>query len=200
MIKFRIHYLLLLSFFTFATCNFAFGQRFGYADIEFVLSKMPEYQKAQTELNTISAKWQEEIQSKTKEIEALYNKLQAEEVLLTKAMKQERLQQIQQKEKEVKEYHSKVFGYEGLLFLKKKELTKPVQDMVYKAVRKVARDNRLQMVFDKSGDLVMIYTDPIYDFTEEVLVELGIGEGAASDENATVEGQKKDNIEKSLNK
>ncbi len=196
MIKFRIHYFLLLSFFTFATCNFASGQRFGYADIEFVLNQTPEYGKAQTELNTISAKWQEEIQSKTKEIEALYNKLQAEEVLLTKAMKQERLRQIQQKEKEVKEYHSKVFGYEGLLFLKKKELTKPVQDLVFKAVRKVARDNRLQMVFDKSGDLVMIYTDPIYDFTEEVLAELGIGENAGSEE----EKPKEENIEKSINK
>jgi len=111
-----------------------------------------------------------------REIESLYDKLQAEEVLLTAEMKEERLAEIQIKEEEVKAYHKKVFGYEGLFFLKKKELIKPVQDKVFDAVEKVAKDNRLQMVFDKSGELVLIYTDPIHDYTDYVLEELGLGD------------------------
>jgi outer membrane protein len=43
-------------------------------------------------------------------------------------------------------------------------------------VEKVAKDNRLQMVFDKSGELVLIYTDPIHDYTDYVLEELGLGD------------------------
>ena len=166
----------LYSFFTFASLISAYGQRFGYVDTDFILNQMPEYQEAQAEINKISAQWQEEVQNKQKEIEALYSKLQAEEVLLTNAMKAEKLAYIKKKENEVKEYHNKAFGYEGLLFLKKKELIKPLQDKVFKATEKVARNNRLQMIFDKSGDLIMIYTDPIYDFTENVLEELGIGQ------------------------
>ena len=65
---------------------------------------------------------------------------------------------------------------QGLYFLKKKELIKPVQDQVFEAVERVAKNNRLQIVFDKSGDLVMIYTDPIHDYTDFVLDELGLGE------------------------
>ena len=43
-------------------------------------------------------------------------------------------------------------------------------------LQKVAKDNRLQMIFDKSGELVLIYTDPIHDYTDYVLEELGLGD------------------------
>ena len=152
------------------------AQKWGYVDTEYILTKIPEYKEAQDEINTLSLSWQQEIANMYKDIEAMYNKLQAEEVLLTKEMREERLAEIKQKEEEVKEYHKKVFGFEGLFFLKKKELIKPVQDRVFEAVEKVAKDNRLQMVFDKSGELVLIYTDPIHDYTDYVLEELGLGD------------------------
>lgn len=159
----------------------AFSQKFGYVDTEYILSRVPEYKVAQSEIEALSLKWQEEIQQKYKEIEAEYNTLQAEEVLLTKEMKDERLAAIRKMEEDVKEYHKKVFGFEGLFFLKKKELINPIQDKIFAAVEKVAKKNRLQIVFDKSGELVMIYTDPIHDYTDFVLEELGLG-----DENDTI--------------
>lgn len=183
MTKFNFNYFFLLTFFTFASLNSTYAQRFGYVDSDFILSQMPEYNQAQAEINKISLEWQQEIQNKYKDIESLYNKLKAEEVLLTREMRDDKLIQIGKRENEVKEYHNKVFGYEGLLFLKRKELVKPLQDKVFSAVEKVAKENRLQMVFDKSGDLIMIYTDPIYDFTELVLEELGIGQKEEEEEN-----------------
>ena len=152
------------------------AQKIGYVNTEYVLRKMPEYIEAQEEINKLSLSWQEEIQAMYKDIEGMYNALQAEEVLLTKEMKDERLSEINKKEQEVKEYQKKVFGFEGLFFLKKKELIKPVQDKVFDAVEIVAKNSRLQIVFDKSGDLVMIYTDPIHDYTDFILEELGLGD------------------------
>ena len=168
--------IILSGFFIVFVLSTVFAQKWGYVDTEYILSKIPEYKEAQDEINTLSLSWDQEIQSMYREIEALYDKLQAEEVLLTVEMKEERLAEIQLKEEEVKAYHKKVFGYEGLFFLKKKELVKPVQDKVFDAVEKVAKDNRLQMVFDKSGELVLIYTDPIHDYTDYVLEELGLGD------------------------
>lgn len=167
--------LILLVIFLSLT-NFVLAQKFGYVNTEYVLSKMPEYREAQEEINKLSLSWQEEIQAMYKDIEGMYNALQAEEVLLTKEMKDERLSEINKKEQEVKEYQKKVFGFEGLFFLKKKELIKPVQDKVFDAVEIVAKNSRLQIVFDKSGDLVMIYTDPIHDYTDFILEELGLGD------------------------
>lgn len=150
------------------------AQKFGYVDSDFILSKMPEYKKAQQEIDKLLKAWQSEVESMYKEIEGLYNELQAEEVLLTEEMRLERIENIRKKEAEAKEYQKKVLGYEGLFFLKKKELIKPVMDMVFEAVERVAKKQRLQFVFDKSGELVMIYTDPIHDYTDFVLEELGL--------------------------
>jgi outer membrane protein len=137
---------------------------------------MPEYKKAQDEINQLSEAWEKEVKEMDKKIQGLYSAMQAEQVLLTEQMKKERLEAIQEKESELKEYQKKVFGFGGLFFLKKQELIKPIQDKVWDAVDKVAKQNNLAIVFDKSGQLVMIYTDPRYDYTDFVLDELGLGD------------------------
>jgi outer membrane protein len=156
--------------------NFVNAQRFGYIDTDFVLNKMPEYKKAQEEINQLSEAWEKEIQDMSKKIDAMYAAYQAEQVLLTDEMKKDRTDAIQKKEAEMKEYQKKVFGFGGLFFLKKQELIKPIQDKVWDAVDKVAKQNNLAILFDKSGELVMIYTDPRYDYTDFVLEELGLGD------------------------
>jgi outer membrane protein len=165
--------------------NFVQAQRFGYIDTDYVLNKMPDYKKAQDEISQLSAAWEKEIQDMAKKIEAMYSALQAEQVLLTEEMKKERTEAIQKKEAELKEYQKKVFGFGGLFFLKKQELIKPIQDKVWDAVDKAAKQNNLAIVFDKAGELVMIYTDPRYDYTDFVLEELGLG-----DPNDKIKGQR----------
>lgn len=156
--------------------SMSYGQKFGYIDTDYILAKMPEYSEAQTELDKLSLQWQEEIRDMYKEIEGMYSGLQAEEVLLTNEMKQERLTEIKKKEDAVKDYQKKVFGFEGLFFLKKKELVKPVQDKIFDSVEKVCKNQRLTIMFDKADALVMIYTDPRHDYTDYVLDELGLGD------------------------
>ncbi len=163
-------------FFLIFGLNFVQAQRFGYIDTDFILNKMPEYKKAQEEINRLSQLWEKEIQEMAKGIESMYSTLQAEQVLLTEEMKKERTEQIRKKEADLKEYQKKVFGFGGLFFLKKQELIKPVQDKVWDAVDKVAKQNNLAIMFDKSGELVMIYTDPRFDYTDFVLDELGLGD------------------------
>jgi outer membrane protein len=167
---------LITIFFLIFGLNFVNAQRFGYIDTDFILKKMPEYAKAQEEINLISEGWEKEVQDMAKKIEGMYSAYQAEQVLLTDDMKKERTSAIQKKEAEMKEYQKKVFGFGGLFFLKKQELIKPIQDKVWDAVDKVAKQNNLAIVFDKAGELVMIYTDPRYDYTDFVLDELGLGD------------------------
>jgi outer membrane protein len=171
--------LLVFCLFLFTISN-TFAQKFGYVDTEYVLSRMPEYKEAQAEIEKLARGWETEIQGMYKKVEEMEAALQAEEVLLTAEMSAERRQEIDREWKEVKEYQKQIFGFDGLYFLKKKELVKPVQDQVFEAVERVAKNNRLQIVFDKSGDLVMIYTDPIHDYTDYVLEELGLGENQES--------------------
>ncbi len=151
-----------------------FAQKFGYVDTGYILNQMPDYREAQGEIDKLSRSWEEEVKKMFQEVEQMEIAYQAEEVLLTEEMKKDRRAEIDRKMKEVKDYQKKVFGFEGLFFLKKKELIKPVQDKIWEAVEKVAKNNRLAIMFDKSGELVMIYTDPIHDYTDYVLEELGL--------------------------
>lgn len=168
-------YLLILAL-SVSGLNFANAQKFGYVDTDFILSKIPDYKKAQDEIDRLSAAWQKEIEEMQKEVEGLYNAFEAEQVLLTEEMRNERKAEIEKKEADLKEYQRKVFGFGGLFFLKKQELIKPLQDKVFEAVEKVAKSNRLTIIFDKAGELVMIYTDPRHDYTDFVLEELGLGD------------------------
>ena len=152
------------------------AQKFGYIDSKYILGQMPEYQQAKSELDQLSQGWQKEIEEMNKEVKQLMEAYQAEEILLTDDMKQERLAEIEEKRKAATAYQKKVFGFDGLLFLKRQELIKPIQDEIFEAVEKVCKKRRVQFMFDKAGELVMIYTDPKHDYTDYVLEALGLGD------------------------
>ncbi len=158
----------------------AHAQKFGWVDSEFIMAKMPEYAKAQQDLNGLSETWQKEIEAQKKDLDRLHQTYHDEEVVLTESMKKKRQDEILQKTQAIKDYQNKQFGYEGQLFKKRQELNKPVQDKVFEACEKVAKKKQLAVMFDKGGDLTMLYTNPTYDYTEFVLEELGL---AAEDRN-----------------
>ena len=171
---------LLVALLLLALVPAARAQKFGWVDSEFIMLKMPEYALAKQELDKVSQTWQKEIEAQKKDIDRLYRNYQAEEVVLTEPMKKKRQDEILLKEKELKEYQNKHFGYEGMLFKKRQEFNKPVQDKVFEAVEKVAKKKQLAVLFDRSGDITMLYTNPAHDYTEFVLEELGL---ASEDRN-----------------
>jgi outer membrane protein len=177
---------LLLGLFLLCLSGNTYAQKFGYIDAKFVLEKLPEYKAAQSEITKQTQTWQKEIEALNGEVDRLRKEYLAEEVLLTDEMKGERQEIINKRDKAAKEQQKKIFGFEGLYFLKKQELIKPVQDKVFDAVEKVCKKKKVQIMFDKSADLVMIYTDPKHDYTDFVLEELGLG-----DPKDTVDNKKK---------
>lgn len=162
-----------------------YAQRFAYVDSEYILSQMPSYKSAQTQIDEQSKKWQEEIDTKFEAIDKLYKQYQAEKVLLTKDMQTKRENEIIEEEREAKKLQNDKFGYEGELFKKREELIKPIQDKVYEAINKVAKNNGLDFIFDKSGDMLMLVSNPKFDRSDEVLEELGVvpTKGGNSDDN-----------------
>ncbi|GAB3565599.1 hypothetical protein GCM10027578_13300 [Spirosoma luteolum] len=135
---------------------------------------MPEYQKALGEIDKFTDKWSKDIQDKYVEIDRLQRAYQAEEILLTDDMKRERQRALSEKEREAREYNNKVFGYEGMLFQKKKELMRTPMELVSRAIEKVSLQKKLDFMFDKASDFVMLYTNPRHDYTEYIMEELGL--------------------------
>tara|TARA_B100001029_G_scaffold176324_1_gene179089 strand:- start:383 stop:904 length:522 start_codon:yes stop_codon:yes gene_type:complete len=154
----------------------SFSQKFGYVNSEFILNSMPEYKEAISEIENLSKAWEKEVSDMYIEVEKKEVILKNEEILLTREMYEEKRIQLDEEWKEVRGYQQKVFGFEGLYFLKKKELIQPIQDILFESIERVAKKNRLQIIFDKSSEPVLLYTNPIHDYTDYVLEDLGLTE------------------------
>jgi len=157
--------------------NAAFSQKFAYVDTKYILENITEYKAAKEKLNKISVNWQKEIEAKYAEIDKLYKAFQAEQILLTEDMKRKREAEIINKEKETKNLQKKRFGVDGDLFKKRQELVKPIQDKIYDAIKEIATNGNYAVIFDKAGEVSMLYSDPKYDKSEDVLNKLGYKAG-----------------------
>ena len=150
------------------------AQKFGYVNSEFILKNMKEYSEAMNDIDLLSKAWEKEISDMYIEMEKKEINLKNEEILLTKDMYNERRGLLDKEWVSIREYQQKVFGFEGLYFLKKKELIEPIQDIIFESVEKIAKKNRLQIVFDKSSEPILLYTNPIHDYTDYILEDLGL--------------------------
>ncbi|MGZ3863710.1 MAG: OmpH family outer membrane protein [Bacteroidia bacterium] len=163
--------LIIAGFFTMTSV--ALAQKIGYVDTEYILNQIPEYKAAKAELDKASGDWQKEIETKYAEIDKLYKAYQAEQILLTDDLKKKRENEIINREKEAKDLQKQRFGVDGDLFKKRMELVKPVQDKVYNAVKTVAEKAGIAIIFDKASDMMMLYANPKYDKSDDILSFLG---------------------------
>ena len=154
--------LILSIIITFSSFTLVHAQKFAYVDTDYILKKIPEFKQAQEKLDQISIDWQKEIENKYAEVEEMYRAYQQEKVLLTDDMKIRREEAIMNKEKKAKELQKKYFGPEGDLYIKRQELIKPIQNNVYDAIQQLALNNKYQIVFDSSSDLIMLYKNNNY--------------------------------------
>lgn len=150
------------------------AQKYAIIDTRYILDKMPEYKKAQEQLDAVAADWQKDIDARQTDLDRMYKEYDAEQVMLSDDLKKKRQDQLFVREKELRDLQRQRFGFEGDLFKKRQELIKPVQDKVYNAVQKISSQRGYDFVLDKSEGITIIFADPKLDKSEDVLKELGI--------------------------
>ncbi len=164
--------LIITALFVFAGVA-TFAQKFAYVDSEYILENIPEYADAKTEIDELSIQWQRDIEVKFTEIDQLYKNFKAEAVLLPDDIKNKREEEIINKEKAAKDLQRKRFGTEGDLFKRREELVKPIQEKIYSAIEAIAAADNYAVIFDKAGSVSMMYSNPRYDISEDVLDKMG---------------------------
>jgi outer membrane protein len=164
------------------------AQKFAYIDSEYVLLHMPEYAEAQTELNNLAIGWQAEIEDKLEAADRLEVAYRAERVLLTAEMRVKREEEITKKRTEAKDMQKQKFGVDGELFTKRQELIEPVQQQIFESLKDIASGSGYMVIFDKSNQSNMLYTNPKYDISDRLIKKLGYVPG----ETVEPEGGKDD--------
>jgi len=163
------------------------GVRMAYVDMEYILENVDEYRDATGQLEAKVQRWKVEIEQKQSIVEQMKKDLMAEKVLLTPELIAEREEEIQILEKEMIEYQQDRFGPQGDLVLQKRRLIQPIQDQVFNEVQKIGVNKKYDFIFDKSADVVMLYSEKRHDISDLIL------RGIARTRKVSAPSKKEDN-------
>jgi len=148
------------------------AQRFGYVDSDYILENLPTYNQAQQRIKTQTDQWNKEIQNKQEALTKKQADFLNEKILLTEDQIKKQEEEIQKETKAIFDLQEKRYGQTGDLINLRKSLVKPIQDQIWNAVKQVAEKRNYGFIFDKGSDLIMVYTDPKFDISREVLLIL----------------------------
>jgi len=146
------------------------SQKFAFVDTDYVMKNIPSFEAAQGQLNQLSKQWQQEIESLYQVVAELYKEFQEESVFLSGEMRTKKENAIIEKEKQAKMLQQKYFGPDGEMSKRQDALIQPIQEQITAVLREIAREEGLDVIFDKSG---LLFLDPKFDKSNQVLERLG---------------------------
>lgn len=149
------------------------AQRIAFVESEYIFGKIKSYAAATESIEKISQEWQKDIENRMSDLEAQYKKFQAEQSLYTAQMKQEKIQEIEAKEKEVAALQQKRFGPNGELFKKRQELLQPIMNKMVDEIQKIATARSFDLVLDKSSGNTILFSNPKLNISDDVIKAMG---------------------------
>ena len=119
-------------------CISAGAQKFALVDMEYILNRIPAYERANEQLNQFSKRWQAEVEALNLEAQTLYKNYQNEALFLSEEQKAKKEDEIVAKEKQASDLKRQYFGPEGELYKKQESLMAPIQDEIYEAIKQIS--------------------------------------------------------------
>ena len=164
-----VRYLIIVLIFASSSYTLHAQAKIAWINSASIMEKLPEAQDAQHQLDNIVADWQNELAKMQNEWQKKYEEYDKKKLILTDQLRAQSEKELQDLDKKIAEFRTKKFGQNGELFTKQNELMKPVQNKVFKIVQDIAKEDGYDYVFDKSADVLMMYSNDKYDLTAKVL-------------------------------
>ena len=152
------------------------AQKIGFVNSSKVLQEYPEAQEINKKLDNMTRVWQTELEKIGKELQQKYEDFQKKEPLLKEDEKQLRRSELVELEQRGIAFRQEKFGNEGELAYLTDSLLTPLKQKVIKVIDLVAKEEKLQFIFDKNEQImVLLYGDPKADYTNLVIDRLKRG-------------------------
>lgn len=158
----------IFVFIFFSTSSYS-QAKIGWINSQTIMDKLPEAQEAQRQLDNLVTEWQNELAKMQNEWQRKFEEYDKRKLILTDKGRVDAERELQELDRKIIDYRNRKFGQNGELFQKQNELLKPVQDKIFKAIQDVAKEEGYDYIFDKSGDILLMYTNEKYDLTNVVL-------------------------------
>jgi len=147
----------------------------GIVDSEVILAQLPDYKTAQDKLNETIKSWQVVLDSLTTDYQMRLESYRKQESMMTEDNKLKAQQELIKMEQDILGYRQKRFGQQGDIVTKQEELLAPIKKKIINMIEKVAKEEKITLVLDKAGDVVVLFSDPSFDITFKVLDRLKRG-------------------------
>jgi outer membrane protein len=149
--------------------------KLGYVDSQVILSQFSEAIKAQGELDAMTNKWSAQVDSMTLAYQQALADYQKQANTMPEDRKLDAQKTLIAQEQSIIDFRRVKFGQNGEIYQKQEEIFNPVKQKIYTAIEQVAKTESMQFVFDKSGDILLLYADSAFDITFQVLDKLKRG-------------------------
>lgn len=159
-------FLFVIALFTTAVFAQQSTLKIGYVNSEEIIKGLPEAKESQAKLETILKGWQDEIEKRGQALQAKYEEYQKQANMLNESSKQLKQKELVEDEQKLNQYRQEK---QQELAVQREKIMKPIQEKVFKAIEKVAKEQKLSFVLDRATEVPVLYADPQYDYTYKVL-------------------------------
>ena len=167
----KIFFSLTLSLLLFSGISFS-QSRIAYIDSDAIMENLPDAQDAREKLDMMIQDWQAELKKMENEWQSKYDDYEKRKLIMTDQTRADLEKELVQLEKQIAEFRESKFGTNGELFQKQEEVMRPIQNKIFNVIKEIAQEEDYDYVFDRSGDIMLLYAKEEYDITAEVLERL----------------------------
>lgn len=147
-------------------------QKIGYYDSNTVLDQLPEVKDVQTKLDQLSTDWKQEMTKMKMTLDNKFKEFRQQSLLYSDEVRKTKEDEILTMEQQIADYQNKKFGVNGELFQKQNDLMKPIQNSIFNSIKAIAEEEKYDYIFDRSGQVMIMYARPELDLTDKVLKKI----------------------------
>jgi len=144
----------------------------GHFNSAMVIKQMPEAKDAQRQLDQMVDGWQKELNEMQEEWKVKFEEFDKRKLIMTEIRRGEVEKELRDLDQRIMTFRNDKFGQNGELFRKQSELMRPVQDIIFSVVKEIAQEQEYDYIFDKSGEILLMYTNDEYDITGLIFEKL----------------------------
>jgi len=144
--------------------------KIGYVQSDRIRAEYEEFRDAESQLQMEFRKVQMEYQMQLMALDSLKNAYETQRLMSSPEWRREKEQEIATMERNIQVFQAEKVGPEGVLYQKQAQMEFEILSKVKRAVDKVAAEKEYDYIID--GSVSLLYGNPAYDVTDDILYEL----------------------------
>ena len=166
---------------TLALASFTFADvKIGYVDSNEIMNNFDEVRQVQADLEKEQRRLESEFNELVYSLDSLKQDFDRQRLLMSDTRRNEKENEILNKEKSVQKFQLDKFGPEGEIYKTQNQLLKPVLAKIDVAIQKVGSERGYDFILDAMSG-ALLYALDSHNLTEDVMDELAKATGSVTE-------------------